>query len=127
MFRKIVALVLGINGILMLLISGAMIARISSRISQLGLEASAAESLATPLNSLAASDAGMSLFSFVAMYLVYKGSEVGKILGLLVSVNLVIVGIGIFALTNALFGLYFIAARGLLVGILLFFLEPTKA
>ena len=127
MYRTIVALVLGINGVLMLLIGGAMIARTTSRISQLGIEASKAKTIAISLNSLAVSDAAMSLFSFVAMYFIYKNSEVGKVLGLLVSINLIFVGVGIFVLTSALFGLYFLAARGLFIGMLLFFLKKADA
>ncbi len=124
MYRKIVALVLGLNGLLLLAIGSAMIAKAPSTLAELSLKGPEAESLAVTLYALGMSDVGLSVFSLAAAYFIIIGRNAGRTLALIVGVDLIIVGAGIFLLTSALFGLLFIALRGAVIMALAWWLKP---
>ncbi len=127
MYKNIVAAVLGINGLLLLVIGGGMIARVSTQLAGLGLGSVDAEAVSVTYYALGASDAGLSLFSLVAAVFVFKGSNAGRVLAIVVGANLILVGVGIFSLTGAMFGLYFIGLRGLIIVALAWMLKLDSA
>ena len=114
-YRYIVACLLGLNGALLVAVGVRMITTVDARISQLGLNASQSESLAPTMYALGVSDAVTSIFSFVAMVLVLKGHSAGTIFSFVVGAHLLVTGVAIYAVTGALFGLLFIASRGVVI------------
>ena len=124
MYKNIMAGILGLNGLLLVAIGVGMITTVSSRITQLGLADSQAQGLSVSLYALGVSDSVLSIFSFAAMVLIYKGIPAGKVLAYVVGANLILAGAGIFILTKALFGLYFIALRGVIIIALTSILMP---
>ena len=124
MYKNIMAGILGLNGLLLVAIGVGMITTVSSRITQLGLADSQAQGLSVSLYALGVSDSVLSIFSFAAMVLIYKGIPAGRVLAYVVGANLILAGAGIFILTKALFGLYFIALRGVIIIALTSILMP---
>lgn len=96
MYKNVVATILGLNGVLLLVIGSAIVMNVQNRLDQLGVDASAADGLEISLYALGASDAGLSLFSFLAAYLIARRRAAGKTLALVVGANLVLVGVGVF-------------------------------
>lgn len=126
MYKYVVAFVLGLNGALLVAVGLRMITTVETRVLQFGLDASQSEGLTPIMFALGVSDAVVSIFSFVAMVLVFKGHSAGRIFSLVVGVHLLLTGVIIYVLTSGLFGLYFIASRGLVILLLTWPLQREK-
>jgi hypothetical protein len=126
-YRYIVAFVLGLNGAMLVAIGIRMILTVDERISQFGLDVSQSVNLAPIMHALGVSDAVVSIFSFLAMILVLKGHAAGRILSFVVGAHLLITGVAIYLLTSGLFGLFFIASRGVVIVVLSWLLQTDKS
>ncbi|MCZ6854871.1 MAG: hypothetical protein O7G86_13230 [Gammaproteobacteria bacterium] len=115
MYRKFVAIVLGLNGLILVLIGYMILATAETQLAALDLEASQIQQVVPTYYGLGLSDALSSLFSFAAMVLVYRENPSGRTLSLIIGIYLALVGLGLYLLSGALFGLYFISARGLII------------
>ena len=115
MYRKFVAVVLGLNGLILVLIGYMILTTAESQLAALDLETSQIRQILPNYFGLGLSDALSSVFSFAAMVLVYRANPSGRTLSLLIGIYLALVGLGLYLLSGALFGLYFISARGLII------------
>ena len=61
------------------------------------------------------------------MILVLKGHAAGRILSFVVGAHLLITGVAIYLLTSGLFGLFFIASRGVVIVVLSWLLQTDKS
>jgi hypothetical protein len=117
-YKNIVAVVLGLNGLLLAAVGFLIIVSAQSQLAELNLEASQIERIAPTFYGLGISDAFASVFSFASMVLIFRERPAGRTLALLVGANHVLIGIGFYLLISALFPLYFIASRGLIIVVL---------
>ncbi len=115
MYRKFVAVVLGLNGLILVLIGYMILTTAETQLAALDLETSQIQQILPNYFGLGLSDALSSVFSFAAMVLVYRANPFGRTLSLLIGIYLALVGLGLYLLSGALFGLYFISARGLII------------
>ena len=115
MYRKFVAVVLGLNGLILVLIGYMILTTAETQLAALDLETSQIQQILPNYFGLGLSDALSSVFSFAAMVLVYRANPSGRTLSLLIGIYLALVGLGLYLLSGALFGLYFISARGLII------------
>jgi len=118
MYRKFVAIVLGLNGVILMLVGFMILRTAESQLLALELEVIQIQQIVPTYIGLGLSDFLSSLFSFAAMVLIYRGNPSGRTLSLLIGVYLGLVGFGLYLLSGALFGLYFISARGLIITVL---------
>jgi cellulose synthase/poly-beta-1,6-N-acetylglucosamine synthase-like glycosyltransferase len=109
---------LGLNGLLLAAVGFLIIVSAQSQLAELNLEASQIERIAPTFYGLGISDAFASVFSFASMVLIFRERPAGRTLALLVGANHVLIGIGFYLLISALFPLYFIASRGLIIVVL---------
>lgn len=114
-YRKFVAVVLGLNGLILVLIGYMILTTAETQLAALDLETSQIQQILPNYFGLGLSDALSSVFSFAAMVLVYRANPSGRTLSLLIGIYLALVGLGLYLLSGALFGLYFISARGLII------------
>jgi len=99
----------------MLAVGLLMVYSTDARLAEYSLNASQIEQIAPTFFGLGVSDGLGSLFSFVAMVLVYRGSPNGRILALTVGAYHVLAGLSLFVLTAGDFALYFVIPRGVII------------
>lgn len=114
-YKNFVGFVLGLNGVLLLLIGARMIRTAASRVGQFSLDNSGIAEVLPIFQILGVSDAALSLFSFVAMVMVFRLQESARIFGYVVGAHLIVSGTAIYMVTDQLFGLTFILPRGLII------------
>lgn len=127
MYTKVVAAVLGINGLILVAIGTLIASSARSQLVELGLGADQIARVAPTFYGLGLADASSSLFSLFAMLLVYRQRPAGRTLGFVVAANQLIVGVGLFLLTGVALALYFIALRGAVIAALAWGLPRESA
>ena len=118
MYKNLVAAVVGFNGLILIAIGCLMILSAQSQFIDLELDPVQIERIAPTLYGLGLADATSSLFSLLAMVLVYRQSPYGRTLALVVAANQLVVGVGLYLLTGISLALYFIAMRGAIIAAL---------
>ena len=127
MHKNLLAALLGLNGLTLLVIGLLIALSTRSQLGDLELGATQVEQIAPTFYGLGLADASSSLFSFLAMVLVYRKQPSGRALALVVAANQLIVGVGLYVFTSVLAGLLFIAARGAVIGALAWTLPDEGA
>jgi hypothetical protein len=115
MHRKLVAAVLGANALILLAVGTFIASSADSQLGESGLAADQISRVAPTFYGLGLADAASSLFSLLAMVLVYRQRPLGRTVALVVAANQIIVGFGLFVLAAFPPALYFIALRGVLI------------
>jgi hypothetical protein len=118
MRKNLVAVVLGANGMILLVVGILIASSARPQLLGFGLGADQISRVVPTFYGLGLADAASSLFSFLAMVLVYQERPVGRALALAVAANQLVVGIGLFALAAFPPALFFIALRGVIIAAL---------
>lgn len=118
MYKNLVAATLGINGVILVGVGSLIAWSTQSQLTELELDAAQIARIAPTFHGLGLADAASSLFSLCAMVWVYRQWPAGRMLGLVVATNQLVVGIGLFLLTGFAPALYFIALRGAVIAAL---------
>jgi len=126
-YKNIVAVVLGLNGLLLAAVGFLIVLSTQSQLAELGLEPAQMERIAPTFYGLGISDAFASLFSLAAMVLIFREQPSGKTVALLVGANHILIGVGFYLLIAAWFPLYFIASRGVIIVVLAWNLRSGDA
>ena len=115
MHRNVVVAVLGTNGLILLAIGVLIASSGHSQLVEFGLTADQVGQVLPTFYGLGLADASSSLFSLLAMVLVYQQRPAGRTLALVVGANQLAVGVSLFLLTAFPPALYFIALRGVII------------
>ncbi len=118
MRKNLAAGVLGANGLILLVVGVAIASSARSQLLGFGLGPDQVPQVVPTFYGLGLADASSSLFSLLAMMLVFQGRPSGRTLALVVAANQLIVGIGLFALASFPPALFFIALRGVVIAAL---------
>jgi CHASE2 domain-containing sensor protein len=118
MYRKLLAGVLGLNGLVLLGIGVGIAASARSQLGELALEPSQIARIIPTFYGLGLADASSSLFSLLALWLVIRRRPAGRILAFVVAANQLVVGVGLYLLAGFVPALPLIAGRGVIIGAL---------
>jgi hypothetical protein len=116
--KNLLAGVLGVNGLILLAVGVSILSSARSQLIGFGLGPDQISKVVPTFYGLGLADASSSLFSLLAMLLVYRESSSGRTLALVVAAYQLIVGVGLFVVASFPPALFFIATRGVIIGAL---------